>query len=214
MLHHLLAGIDGAPLLVELVSGLDEIDSAAPTRSLWQLGRSVRESEVLTRHFDEGVTGVLDRLRADSYPACVAYLQGFEDFLCEYGSRGTDEWDFATVIRETEPEIAFGMVERMRMQDDGEPTRNAARLREQRERPTENVHEMLSGDGLGRRRGGQRRIAAQSRRNRQPRARHPMRSGPDERKAADSRRCNGFGGRQHRHRHVAVTTHSASVRSL
>jgi pyruvate,water dikinase len=63
MLHQVLSELADAPPLLQLVSGLEEIDSAEPTHALWQMSRMVRASESLSRQFDGGVSGLLDRLR-------------------------------------------------------------------------------------------------------------------------------------------------------
>lgn len=146
MLHQLLGGVADAPALVELVSGLGDIDSAAPTRSLWKLGRAVAGSPTLTKHFEQGVAGLLDRMRHDDDPEVTAFLHGFDEFLREFGSRGTNEWEIATVTWETEQEIPLGMIERMRLQHDThDPTTNATRLADERERLTADVRNRLSG---------------------------------------------------------------------
>jgi pyruvate,water dikinase len=145
VLHQLLSGVPDAPAVVELVSGLGDIDSAAPTLALWALSRMVRQSDVLTRHFDAGTSGLLERLQRESDPAATEFVHGFADFLREYGSRGTNEWEIATVTWETEQDIPLAMVERMRQQaDDHDPRKNAARLADQREQLTADVRGKLS----------------------------------------------------------------------
>src|SRR5262249_55549793 len=140
MLHQLLSEVPDAPAVVELVSGLGDIDSAAPTLALWSLSRMVRQSGVLIRHFDAGTTGLLARLQREGDPAATEFVHGFVDFLRKYGSRGTNEWEIATVTWETEQDIPLAMIERMRLKsDDHDPERNAARLAEQRERLTADV---------------------------------------------------------------------------
>lgn len=157
MLHQLLSSVPNAPAVVELVSGLGEIDSAEPTRAMWRLSRTVRESPELSHHLHAGVDGLLDRLRGSGSEACKVFLGGFEEFLLEFGSRGTSEWDICTVTWETHQEagcpapprvrtgsVPLGMIERLRLQDESKsPMTNAERLCNARERLTAEVRRAL-----------------------------------------------------------------------
>jgi pyruvate,water dikinase len=109
------------------------------------MSRMVRASESLSRQFDGGVSGLLDRLRNGSDPDSVRFFSAFDSFLFEFGSRGSNEWDVCTVTWETNPDIPLALIERMRLQDDGQsPEVNAERLRVDRERQTERVRAQLS----------------------------------------------------------------------
>ena len=89
---------------------------------------------------------MLDRLRNDSDPDSIRFLEAFEGFLFEFGSRGNNEWDVCTVTWETHPDIPIALIERMRLQGEGQsPEVNAERLRADRERGTERVRAQLSG---------------------------------------------------------------------
>ena len=60
-----ICGAVGRPdATMRLMSGLGDVESAAPSYALWDLGRRVRGSTTLTAMFDGGVTGLLDRVAA------------------------------------------------------------------------------------------------------------------------------------------------------
>ncbi len=110
-----------AELAVQLLAGLGEVDSAAPSTALWVLGRSVAAAPDLTAHFDQGVDGLWDRLRSD--PTAAAFVTDFQSFLDRFGSRGPNEWDTAFDTWGTKPELALHLVDRMRGTDPGHDPR-------------------------------------------------------------------------------------------
>jgi rifampicin phosphotransferase len=73
----------------------------------------VRADEALTAAFDEGVPGLADRL--GSHPAFAAQFAGF---LRDFGYRGPSEWDIGADSWETRPELALGLVDRLRQLGD------------------------------------------------------------------------------------------------
>lgn len=104
-----------AELAVQLLAGLGDVDSAAPSTALWVLGRSVAASPGLTAHFDQGVDGLWDRLQTD--PTAASFVADFQGFLDRFGSRGPNEWDTAFDTWGTKPELALHLVDRMRGTD-------------------------------------------------------------------------------------------------
>lgn len=102
-------------LVLPLIAGFGEVDSAAPSTAMWNLGRTIASSAALTDAFDTGVPGVLDRLRAASGADIEAFLSAFDDFLLEFGSRGPNEWEMRSPTWETKPELALAAIDRMRM---------------------------------------------------------------------------------------------------
>ena len=108
-------------LAMRLVAGLGDVESAAPSFALWELGRRVARSEILTSEFDAGVPGLLDRLEGARGDGEVdTFLGAFAAFLREHGSRGPNEWDTTSHTWETRPELAFAAIDRMRLLADGE----------------------------------------------------------------------------------------------
>ena len=72
-----------ASIAMRLVSGLGDVDSAAPSSALWSLGRSVAGSPTLSAAFDAGVPGLLQRLQHDD--SAVGFVAEFRSFLAEFG---------------------------------------------------------------------------------------------------------------------------------
>ena len=123
-------------LVVRLLGGIGDIDSAAPSQAMWELGRLASASPVVAAVLDAGTDEyVLDRLRAaaDAESAddgrAAAFLVGFERFLDEHGARGPNEWDSAFDTWGTDPRLALVLIDRMRgADDDHEPARRQAAL--------------------------------------------------------------------------------------
>jgi phosphohistidine swiveling domain-containing protein len=107
-------------LAMRLVAGLGGVDSAAPSWAMWDLGRRVAASPALTAHFDTGIPGVLDRLRADGGDEAAKFAQAFDEFIEAFGSRGPNEWEMRSPTWETDPELALAAIDRMRVTPDHE----------------------------------------------------------------------------------------------
>lgn len=141
-----LASLGDPTLTVRLMSGLGNIASAAPNEAMWQLGRQVAGSYVLTAEFDKGVAGLEQRLRASSDPAAVSFVEGFDDLLYRFGSRSTQEWEANAKTWESFPAIPLGMIDRMRLQPESKnPAEQGKRLRAEREALLDEVRQRLAG---------------------------------------------------------------------
>ena len=81
-------------IVLTLITGIGDVDSALPSLAMWELSR----------------------LPADS----AEFRQGFEAFLAEYGSRGPNEWDIRSEVWETKPVLALALIEAMRPAADSE----------------------------------------------------------------------------------------------
>jgi pyruvate,water dikinase len=81
-------------IVLTLITGIGDVDSALPSHAMWELSR----------------------LPADS----AEFRQGFEAFLAEYGSRGPNEWDIRSEVWETKPALALALIEAMRPAPDSE----------------------------------------------------------------------------------------------
>jgi pyruvate,water dikinase len=81
-------------IVLTLITGIGDVDSALPSLAMWELSR----------------------LPADS----AEFRQGFEAFLAEYGSRGPNEWDIRSEVWETKPALALALIEAMRPAADSE----------------------------------------------------------------------------------------------
>jgi pyruvate,water dikinase len=132
----IIAGIAGAverpDLLMPIIAGIGEVDSAAPSFALWDMGRAVAASTELTAAFDAGAETVLGTLGQSDSPEAAAFLKDFEDFLYEFGSRGPNEWECRSPTWDTKPSLALGAIERMRMAADNQAPAvlHAARVKE------------------------------------------------------------------------------------
>ena len=130
-------------LAMRLVAGVGDVDSAAPSFEMWRLGRLVSDTPALAEIFDRDPAGALDALR--ERPEAGEFLQGFDRFIHEYGSRGPNEWEMRCSTWETEPALALVAIDRMRVSDaSGDPARSQQRLAADRESLTKDVLDKLS----------------------------------------------------------------------
>ena len=113
---------------------------------MWDLGRLVAGSAELTALFDAGVDGLLDRLDHSS-PDGAAFRARWDALLAEHGHRGPNEWDMRPHSWTTRPELALGMIERLRYQsDDRSPHAAREHAAGQRERLSAELLAALDGD--------------------------------------------------------------------
>lgn len=140
---------DDATLATRLMSGLGDIDSAAPSHGMWSLGRRIASSVTLTSIFDGGVSGALGRLHdaAESGDDGAArFVDEFDEFTAEFGSRGPNEWDTAFDTWETDPELALVLIDRMRLTDESHaPDAQHERLQAERMELEAGAFERLAG---------------------------------------------------------------------
>ena len=114
-------------LAVTLLSGLGDVDSAAPSEMLWDLGRQANDTPAVTAEFDHGLDGLLGRLEAN--PDAAEFVGEFGRFVERFGSRGPNEWDTAFDTWETSPPLALTLIDRMRGADeDHDPRSQQTRL--------------------------------------------------------------------------------------
>ena len=122
---------------MKLIAGLGGVDSAAPSYAMWDISRTIRSSVSLAALFDKGPVGLQDRLIASAgEDADAAELLGqLDSFLRDFGSRGPNEWDIYAHTWETNPDLVWAAVDRMRLADDeASPSReHTARLAEREE---------------------------------------------------------------------------------
>jgi len=132
---------------LKLIAGVGDVESAAPSMVMWDLGRQIAESATLGAHFDAGLDQLDARVRADTDPDAMAFAAAFDDFLLHYGARGPNEWETRSPTWETDPNLALAAIDRMRLSDaDAAPrTSNAARA-EERTTLGAQISEMLAGD--------------------------------------------------------------------
>ena len=106
-------------IALKLITGVGDIDSAAPSHALWELSRLAKDS--------------------------AEFCAGFDAFIDEFGSRGPNEWDIRSDTWETNPALAMALVEVMRpAADSGAPSIPNAKNVEQREAITEAIRAALA----------------------------------------------------------------------
>ena len=131
---------------MRIISGVGDVESAAPSMAMWRLGRQVADDAELTAAFDAGVTGLLDRIPSNG-DAGQAFLSEFETFVEQFGARGPKEWDPRNHTWETKPELALAAIDRMRLADDAAaPEPRNAHMASERERIVAEIEAMLEAD--------------------------------------------------------------------
>ena len=119
-------------LAMRLIAGIGDVDSAAPSFAMWDLGRLIATSPAVRKEFDTGIDGLLDRLRGPGEGS--GFVRRFEEFIYEYGSRGPNEWEMRCPTWETNPELALVGIDRMRLADaSGNPGTHQSQLASERE---------------------------------------------------------------------------------
>ena len=139
-------GLGDATMAVRLLAGI-EVDSAAPSYAMWELGRAARASAEITEAFAAGPDNVLARLEASGTDEAAAYLGDFSQFLRDYGSRGQNEYDPRAPSWEVRPRIALAAIDLMRKADDSQaPAIRQATSVAERDRVAAEIRDKLAGD--------------------------------------------------------------------
>jgi pyruvate,water dikinase len=93
------------------------------------------------------VDGLLDRLRDSGDGDAAAFLQAFDAFTFEFGSRGPNEWETSAPSWETDPELPLAAIDRMRLaEDDQAPRRHQEAMAAAREAAIPRVLTAVEGD--------------------------------------------------------------------
>jgi pyruvate,water dikinase len=143
LLQQLVAGkLDDPGLIMTLLGGIGNVESAEPTTKLWELGRMVASEPKVWACFQVGLEGLADRLAYE--PAAEPFLKGLDLFLHDFGSRGPNEWEGSSATWGTCPELALAAIDRMRLAgDDHHPQHHQAALAAARATATESVQRRL-----------------------------------------------------------------------
>jgi pyruvate,water dikinase len=108
-------------LIMPIIAGIGEVDSAEPSHAMWALSRLPLES----REFQDG----------------------FAAFLYEYGSRGPNEWESRSPSWETRPALALAAIDRMRQApDSANPAGHHAERAAEREVASSTLLAMVEAD--------------------------------------------------------------------
>jgi len=146
MLSGLCVEVGQPELLLDLISGLGDVESASPSWGLWNLSRLVRGSTELSALFDGGAAAV-----AAALPAAEDELIGFraalEQFLTEYGMRGPNEWDIRARSWEADPLQVLSHVDSLRRSsDENSPASRHERLSRRRAEGADDMRRFLAAD--------------------------------------------------------------------
>ncbi|MEZ5281717.1 MAG: PEP-utilizing enzyme [Acidimicrobiales bacterium] len=129
---------------LKLIAGVGDVESAAPSAAMWELGRIAASSTALSGEFEKGVKGLVGRIEALEDPAAAKFMEGFEQFLYDFGSRGPNEWESSCATWEVEPELALSAIDRMRLSpDSASPLGHQAERAAEREQISAEISAML-----------------------------------------------------------------------
>jgi pyruvate,water dikinase len=132
---------------MKIMAGLGDVESAAPSIVMWDLGRMAASSNSVSAVFEAGIGGLDARLRAREEPECAQFVDAFDLFLRSYGSRGPNEWEMSCPTWETDPDLALAAIDRMRVSpESAAPKGHQADLAAERERLIGEISAMLEGD--------------------------------------------------------------------
>ncbi|MFN3254864.1 MAG: PEP-utilizing enzyme [Ilumatobacter sp.] len=108
-------------LMLRLIAGAGDVDSAGPSHAMWALSRLERGS--------------------------AEYEERFTEFLENYGCRGPNEWDPYSDSWETKPQLAHALIDSMRQAPaEQSPAARYARVVVDREEATKEALERVKGD--------------------------------------------------------------------
>ena len=132
---------------MKIMAGLGDVESAAPSMAMWELGRQATSSSSVSAVFEAGISNLDTRLRAAEEPDCVEFVDAFDLFLRSYGSRGPNEWEMSCPTWETDPDLALAAIDRMRVSPaSAAPHDRQTDLAAERERLVAEIGAMLEAD--------------------------------------------------------------------
>jgi rifampicin phosphotransferase len=104
----------GDPSLVtDLMGAFGEVASAQYAQHMWEVAKVVRANPVVSAAFDQGTSGLLERL--ETMPDSVEFRERFGRFVTEYGHRGPNDWEISSRTWENTPELALAAINCMRL---------------------------------------------------------------------------------------------------
>ena len=140
-------GIGRSDDAVKLMSAVGDVESAGASFRMWDLSRIIRNSEELTTIFDDGSDGALEKIKSLTSNDAKSFVTHWEELIEECGHRGPNEWDMRSHSWATKPELALGMLERLRFQeDDKSPHLASLKSAETREKLTAEVLDLVKDD--------------------------------------------------------------------
>ena len=108
-------------LIMPLIAGVGQVDSAEPSYAMWELSR-------------------LD-------PTSDEFASGFERFRLDFGSRGPNEWEARSPTWDTHPNIALAAIDRMRLAgEEADPRAHQQQRASERAEAAETLLSMVQAD--------------------------------------------------------------------
>ena len=108
-------------LIMPLIAGVGQVDSAEPSYAMWELSR-------------------LD-------PTSAEFTSGFEQFRLDFGSRGPNEWEARSPTWDTHPNIALVAIDRMRLAgEDADPRAHQQQRATERAEAAETLLSIVEAD--------------------------------------------------------------------
>ena len=139
--------VGASHLAAKVAAAIGDVDSAAQSFDLWDVSRQVSSAPVLAAAFDQGVDGLLDRLRASGDPAAKSFLARWDAFIDRWGFVGPNVWEFRSPTYRTNPEIPLRMLDRARRApDSSSPAARSTALIEEREAAIAEIAGRLAGN--------------------------------------------------------------------
>ncbi len=139
-------GLGDPTMTIRLLAGI-EVDSAAPSHAMWELGRLANQSAVVAAAFDAGADAVLGMLRSSQDPAAAAYLKQLDTFFHDHGFRGQNEYDLRAPSWELKPRAALAAIDLMRRSDEAQaPARRQVASVAERDRLVAEIRAKVAND--------------------------------------------------------------------
>lgn len=146
------AAVGAEELVPKVTSGLGDVESAQQSYDLWNLSRIVRDSPTVTAEFDQGIEGVVARLRAagsDVDEGLKAFLTSWDRFITNWGFLGPSVWEFRSPTYGTNPDIPLRMLNHARkVSDDQSPEIRTAHLAADRQAAVAEIARRLDGNEM------------------------------------------------------------------
>ncbi|HLY88929.1 MAG TPA: hypothetical protein VKQ27_08090, partial [Acetobacteraceae bacterium] len=131
----------------KVTAAVGDVDSAFQSFELWELSRQVKSSPVVAAAFDQGVEGLLRRLRGSADPGAKNFLVQWDVFIGHWGFIGPSVWEFRSPTYRTHPEIPLRMLDRARQApDSSSPYARSATLIAEREAAIAEIAGRLAGN--------------------------------------------------------------------
>jgi phosphohistidine swiveling domain-containing protein len=133
-------------LQATLVSGLAQVESARPSKALWDLSRHALASDEVSRALDEpDAKASLAGLRASSSEEAKRFVAAYDAFIERFGHRSVLEGELSAPLWEEDTATVFAMVRNLRdTGPDADPYAGEARQRQLREAETRRALAALS----------------------------------------------------------------------